>query len=130
MAVTFAAPSFKPGVYLLTSAKCESVLDLSSGDNKTVIGFPLHGLGNQQVCCPRSAWYLTFGTNPCSIQWKFEPLGAGFSIESVSSGLYMTTQFDIHPDGGKGWQIVVGTYPVAWQVEVVSEGTIRYVFFV
>ena len=41
--------SFQPGVYLLTNGKCDSVLDLSGGDNKSIIGFPLHGFENQQV---------------------------------------------------------------------------------
>ena len=40
---------WKPGVYSLVNAKGGTALDLSGGDNKSIIGFPVHDGTNQQV---------------------------------------------------------------------------------
>lgn len=39
----------EPGVYVLRNLRSNSVIDLSGGDGKSIIGFPRHGLENQQV---------------------------------------------------------------------------------
>lgn len=40
---------WKPGVYSLVNVQSGTVLDLSGGDDKSLIGFPAHGGKNQQV---------------------------------------------------------------------------------
>ena len=39
----------QPGVYKVVNVKGGTAMDLSGGDNKSIIGFTVHGQGNQQV---------------------------------------------------------------------------------
>lgn len=39
-----------PGTYKVVNVKGGTALDLSGGDNRSIIGFNVHGQGNQQVC--------------------------------------------------------------------------------
>ena len=41
--------TWKPGVYTIVNTKSGNALDLSAADDKSLIGFPLHGGKNQQV---------------------------------------------------------------------------------
>ena len=38
-----------PGTYVLLNAKSGTAVDMSGADNKTLIGYPMHGGPNQQV---------------------------------------------------------------------------------
>jgi len=79
------------GVYTMrNSAASETMMDLSGGDSKSIIGFPGHGLENQQ--------------------WHFERLGAGWSIRSVHTGSYLTIEKGL----GDRFPVVANAYPVAW----------------
>ncbi|KIP01456.1 carbohydrate-binding module family 13 protein, partial [Phlebiopsis gigantea 11061_1 CR5-6] len=49
-----------PGVYSLINARSGTAADLHGGDHRSLIGYTSHGGKNQQ--------------------WKFEPLGDGYSI--------------------------------------------------
>lgn len=42
--------SIEPGKYVFKNRLGEVALDLSGGDNKSIIGFTAHGGENQQVC--------------------------------------------------------------------------------
>jgi hypothetical protein len=41
--------TIEDGIYTITNVKSGTALDLSGGDNKSIIGFTVHGQGNQQV---------------------------------------------------------------------------------
>jgi hypothetical protein len=44
--------TFSAGTYTLTNVKAGVALDLSGGDNQSVIAFSIHGGPNQQVHVP------------------------------------------------------------------------------
>ncbi|KAF9489934.1 hypothetical protein BDN71DRAFT_1511727 [Pleurotus eryngii] len=68
----------RPGVYLLNNQKGGTAADLSGGDRRSLIGFPVHSGTNQQ--------------------WRFNPSGAGFSIQSVSDpDLYVSVSVAANP---------------------------------
>ncbi|PSR74593.1 hypothetical protein PHLCEN_2v9770 [Hermanssonia centrifuga] len=87
---------WKPGVYTIVNAQSGTVVDLSGADNKSVIGFPQHNGKNQQ--------------------WRFAPSGGGYTIQSVSSGEYLT--LDSISDGGA---LRMSPFPVAWRVDSGNE---------
>ncbi|KAJ8689298.1 hypothetical protein PTI98_013335 [Pleurotus ostreatus] len=85
--------TLKPGVYLLNNQKGGTAADLSGGDRRSLIGFPVHSGINQQ--------------------WRFNPSGAGFSIQSVSDpDLYVSVEglYQNVP-------VVAIPFPVSWVVE-------------
>jgi len=87
-------PSFDPGVYEIKNDVLGVSVDFNEMDRKSVVGYQYHGNGNQQ--------------------WEFAPLGKGWSIKSVSSGLYLTIEKGIGP----GVPIVASEYPAAWNVQI------------
>ncbi|KAI0338728.1 hypothetical protein BDW22DRAFT_1362432 [Trametopsis cervina] len=89
---------WKAGVYSLINVKSNSAMDLSAADDQSLIGFPPHTGRNQQ--------------------WKFEPLGEGYTIRSISSGRYLTVADSVVNEGA----LVASHFPVSWKVSVVSEG--------
>ncbi|GJE99691.1 RICIN domain-containing protein [Phanerochaete sordida] len=88
--------SWSPGVYSLVNAKSGTAADLSGGDGRSIIGYPLHSGKNQQ--------------------WNFESFGDGYTIRSVFSGLYLTMEDTI----GDGAVLVASSFPVSWKIEDVS----------
>ncbi|KZT30082.1 carbohydrate-binding module family 13 protein [Neolentinus lepideus HHB14362 ss-1] len=92
------------GTYTLVSMRANTAaMDLSGGDNKSIISFPVHGGVNQQ--------------------WSIMPLAHGpersYTIRSAVSGLYLT----IEPDAGTGAVKVVGNeFPASWVVDEVTSG--------
>ncbi|KAJ3486144.1 hypothetical protein NLI96_g4451 [Meripilus lineatus] len=90
------AASFSPGVYVLLNFASGSALDLSGGDSRSIIGFDCHGRENQQ--------------------WRFEQFGAGYIIQGIQHGTYLSFEGDL--SGGS--KIVASKYPVCWKVEVVE----------
>ncbi|KAI0697195.1 ricin B lectin domain-containing protein [Cerioporus squamosus] len=96
-------PVWAPGTYVLLNARGGTAVDLSGADNKTIIGYPMHGGPNQQ--------------------WEFIPTGHGYIIRCVrrsSEGhsLYLTTDGSVK----HGATIVASPYPVAWNVEPTEDG--------
>ncbi|TFK51223.1 hypothetical protein OE88DRAFT_1520932 [Heliocybe sulcata] len=92
------------GTYTLVSVKADTAaMDLSGGDNKSVISFPVHGAANQQ--------------------WSLMPLAHGpehsYTIRSTGSGLYLT----IEPDARTGAvRVVANEFPASWDVEEIYSG--------
>jgi len=95
--------SFEPGVYEIKNDLLGSTVELNEVDRKSVVGYQYTGKGNQQ--------------------WDFAPLGKGWTIKSVSSGLYLTLEKGI----GAGVPIVASEYPAAWgvQIELDDPGLVR-----
>jgi len=92
------------GRYIVIDACSGMVLDLSGADDRTLIAFGLHGGANQQ--------------------WEFLPCGPGFIINSVkSSDLFLTLQDlkRLYLEGSA--QLVTGTFPTCWEVEVMDNGS-------
>ncbi|KAI0631444.1 hypothetical protein C8Q77DRAFT_1061150 [Trametes polyzona] len=76
---------------------------MSGMDNKTLIGYPMHGGPNQQ--------------------WEFIPSGHGYVIRCVRRSkdghpLYLTTEEGLRENAA----IVASPYPVSWNVEQTEEG--------
>ncbi|KAI0643347.1 hypothetical protein C8Q79DRAFT_915533 [Trametes meyenii] len=76
---------------------------MSGMDDKTLIGYPMHGGPNQQ--------------------WEFIPSGHGYVIRcvrrsSVGHPLYLTTEDGLHDNAA----IVASPYPVTWDVEQTDDG--------
>jgi len=86
--------SIEPGVYEVKNDLLGTTVDFNEVDRKSVVGFQYHGKGNQQ--------------------WEFAPLGRGWTIRNVSSGLYLTLEKGI----GAGVPIVASEYPAAWNVQI------------
>ncbi|KAL5480561.1 hypothetical protein ACEPAI_1831 [Sanghuangporus weigelae] len=83
----------EPGVYVMRNLRSDSVIDLSGGDNKSIIGFPRHGFENQQ--------------------WEFGILGDGWYIRSAHSRAYLNIEKGL----GDGFPVIANNYPAAWVVE-------------
>ncbi|OCB90246.1 hypothetical protein A7U60_g2535 [Sanghuangporus baumii] len=83
----------EPGVYVMRNLRSDSVIDLSGGDSKSIIGFPRHGFENQQ--------------------WEFGILGDGWYIRSAHSGAYLNIEKGL----GDGFPVIANSYPAAWAVE-------------
>ncbi|KAL5513925.1 hypothetical protein ACEPAG_2686 [Sanghuangporus baumii] len=83
----------EPGVYVMRNLRSDSVIDLSGGDNKSIIGFPRHGFENQQ--------------------WEFGILGDGWYIRSAHSRAFLNIEKGL----GDGFPVIANGYPAAWVVE-------------
>ncbi|KAF9244435.1 carbohydrate-binding module family 13 protein [Melanogaster broomeanus] len=81
------------GIYSLINVKGNTCLDLSGGDNHSLIGYGYYGGPNQA--------------------WIFEPVGRDYYIKSVG-----TTQFlAIEGEPCDGQKVVGSPSPFAWDVE-------------
>ena len=85
--------TFEAGVYIVRNAKSNTVIDLSGGDRKSLMGYSHHGMENQQ--------------------WEFGPLGDGWCIRSLRNGGYFTLEKGMHD----GALLTTNSYPVAWAIE-------------
>ncbi|KAI0668230.1 hypothetical protein C8Q78DRAFT_980638 [Trametes maxima] len=95
--------AWAPGTYVLLNARSGTAVDMSGMDNKTLIGYPMHGGPNQQ--------------------WEFIPSGYGYVIRCVRRSaagdpLYLTTEDGLRDDAA----IVASPYPVTWDVEQTEDG--------
>jgi len=87
--------NIEPGRYKITNRKGGTALDLSGGDNKSIIGFEAHGQQNQQ-------WDIS------------EPDGEdNQTIQSVSSGKFLTLDAG---SPGDGVHIIAGDEPRKWAI--------------
>ncbi|KAL0948453.1 hypothetical protein HGRIS_011026 [Hohenbuehelia grisea] len=79
-------------VYRLINAKAGTALDLSGGDNSSIIGYPYHEGANQK--------------------WLLEWTGKGWTFKSSSNGLYLT----LSGTATDGTRLTVGSTPMEWHV--------------
>ena len=98
-------PIWTPGTYVLLNARTGAALDLSGADNRTAIGYALHGGANQQ--------------------WEFVPAGRGHVVRCVRRGADGRALYLALEEGraaGKGAGVVAGEFPVVWAVEAGEDG--------
>ena len=105
--------SIEPGVYEIKNDILGATVDFNEVDRKSVVGYQYHGKGNQQVSSSPGTG-VNLGRLNNNSQWEFAPLGKGWTIKNVSSGLYLTIEKGI----GAGVPIVASEYPVAWSVQI------------
>jgi len=102
---------FEQGRYIAMDVRSGMVLDLSGGDNLSLIAYRFHGSENQQ--------------------WEFRPCGEGFTINSVFNSKLFLTVRDLKELQLEGRvQIVTGTFPTCWEVEVMGIAEKPYEVFV
>jgi len=78
--------------YKILNVKGRTIVDLSGGDNKSIIGYDDHGGPNQQ--------------------WTFENTGSGWTIRSAGSGKYI----GIEGDPNDGTPLIAVDEPVVWDI--------------
>jgi len=79
--------------YSLINKKAHNAMDLSGGDNKSVIGYDFHGGDNQK--------------------WKLEQVGSQWALQNVATGNYLTVEGDSVQDGTP---LVVGGNKTVWDI--------------
>ncbi|KAA1473290.1 carbohydrate-binding module family 13 protein [Dentipellis sp. KUC8613] len=95
------------GTYTITNGQAGTALDLSGGDERSIIGFGFHGQGNQQ--------------------WTFEqPQGTGWTIRSVATGKFL----DIEGEPGDGTRVVASDCPREWDIWPDDEDSSAFRFFI
>jgi len=92
--------------YLLNAQAPDACVDLSLGDNRSVIAFPYHGGDNQK--------------------WTFTQEGDGWTIKNVMLGTYLAS------DGahGKGVHVIGSNDVTQWAAETDNQATNGYRFYV
>lgn len=113
-----APPMIEPGVYTLTDATWSMAMDLSGKDGKSLISYTKHSLDNQMVS-PNFAFgivrhFRDVYSRLIWPQWQIIPLGAGYCIRNVKSGLYVTVDNSLQEDT----TLVTTKYPVSWDIIV------------
>jgi len=83
-----------------------SVIDLSGGDNKTIIGYGYHAGKNQQ--------------------WTFQDTGSGWTIKAASSGLYLGVE--VTPANNA--PLVAVSSPFKWDIWHDNVDNSSYRFFI
>jgi hypothetical protein len=86
------------GIYSLTNLKGGTCIDLSGGDNVSIIGYEFHNGPNQA--------------------WKFESAGGDrtFNLRSTGSGQYLS----VAGEPGDGQKVVAAGSPYAWRIDDVQ----------
>jgi len=79
-------------VYKITNVKAGTVVDLSAGDNKTIIGYPDHDGPNQK--------------------WKFIWTDGAWAIQSAAVGTYI----GLDGAAANGTNLVAVSNPVTWDI--------------
>jgi len=95
-------------VYKLVNGKAGNVVDLSGGDNRSVIGYDWHGGDNQK--------------------WRFERLrdGPGWVIQNVGTGLFLSIDQSARDDV----RVVGSNDPTQWDVRNDEQDPTTYRLFV
>ncbi|KAK7682003.1 hypothetical protein QCA50_014967 [Cerrena zonata] len=78
--------------YRLINAKAGNVLDLSGGDNRSIIGYDWHGGENQK--------------------WELDNQGSGWTLRNKGTGLYLS----VDGYGQDGTPIVASENPTQWDI--------------
>ncbi|KAJ7437864.1 ricin B-like lectin [Mycena galericulata] len=94
------------GTYRILNAKAETAMDLSGGDNKSIIGYPYHNGENQH-------WTLT---------WT----GDSWTFRSASSGLYL----GLDGPPADGTHLVATSTPFQFDIWHDEKNTQNYRIFV
>ncbi|KAL0948452.1 hypothetical protein HGRIS_011025 [Hohenbuehelia grisea] len=83
---------YSGGTYIFVNAKAGNCLDLSGGDNFSIIGYDNHGGDNQK--------------------WRLESDGSGWHIQNVGTGKYLAV------DGfaGDGTPVIARDEPFTWDI--------------
>ncbi|KAL1674246.1 hypothetical protein EV122DRAFT_293580 [Schizophyllum commune] len=121
--------------YKITNSKGGTVVDLSAGDNTSIIGWPYHEGSNQQLCARhrprlRSRPYSTFvatDTNRLHLQWTLDWAGDGWNFRSLSTGKYISLG---GADAANGARLVAETDPFTWHIWTDEEVEGAYRIFV
>jgi len=93
--------------YKITNAAGGTVLDLSGGDNKSIIGYGDHDGSNQR--------------------WIFAHQHAGWTLQSVGTGLYL----GIEGAPGDGTPVVATQQPTThWEIEKDDQDSSTWRFYV
>ncbi|KAL0948451.1 hypothetical protein HGRIS_011024 [Hohenbuehelia grisea] len=79
--------------YKLTNEKAGNVLDLSGGDNKSIIGYEWHGSDNQK--------------------WRVQQDGNNWTIQNVGTGKWLA----VEGDAGDGAAVVGRDEPYQWEIK-------------
>ncbi|KAL4254141.1 Ricin B-like lectin [Abortiporus biennis] len=83
------------GVYILVNAKSGGALDLSGGDNRSIIGYDVHGSDNQK--------------------WRLEQVEGGqWRLQNVASGAYL--RVDGYAQDGTPVVAPQGDGPFEWDI--------------
>lgn len=93
-------------VYKLTNVLGGTVVDLSGGDNKSIIGYSDHNGPNQR--------------------WKFTHQHQGWTLKSAGSDLFL----GIESPAADGVRVVATQQPTFWEIEKDSDDLSVWRFFV
>ncbi|KAI4527729.1 hypothetical protein K525DRAFT_231673 [Schizophyllum commune Loenen D] len=93
--------------YKITNSKGGTVVDLSAGDNTSIIGWPYHEGSNQQ--------------------WTLDWAGDGWNFRSLSTGKYISLG---GADAANGARLVAETDPFTWHIWTDEEVEGAYRIFV
>ncbi|CAL1702557.1 unnamed protein product [Somion occarium] len=83
-------------VVTITNVKNGAAIDISGGDGKSIIGFPLHGGENQQ--------------------WRIDKMGEGHAIVNPHSGQYLHLTFE-----NDGIRSSASCFPLTWRLQKLGE---------
>ena len=107
--------SLEEGIYTITNVKSGTALDLSGGDNRSIIGFDFHGQGNQQVSnsLNQDDRRLQTSYRNFILQWSIQKKDCGYTIRGLSTGKFLSYEGSnlrdavkvIAADGEKIWEI-------------------------
>jgi len=94
------------GTYTIINVKAGTVVDLSAGDNTSIIGYPYHGGSNQK--------------------WTFTWVQGAWSIKSAGLGTYI----GLAGAATNGTKLVAVASPVPWDIWFDTVNPTTYRFFV
>ncbi|KAL1686543.1 hypothetical protein GGG16DRAFT_128635 [Schizophyllum commune] len=106
--------------YKITNSKGGTVVDLSAGDNTSIIGWPYHEGSNQQPS------FVT-DTDRLHLQWTLDWAGDGWNFRSLSTGKYISLG---GADAANGARLVAETDPFTWHIWTDEEVEGAYRIFV
>ncbi|KAI0072610.1 carbohydrate-binding module family 13 protein [Panus rudis PR-1116 ss-1] len=82
--------------YKLVNAKAHNVLDLSGGDNRSIIGYDWHGGDNQK--------------------WQVSQSGSGWVFRNVGTGLYLRPDIGGGNLAENGTPVIADSEPFEWDI--------------
>jgi len=83
------------GTYYLINKKAGNALDLSGGDNVSIIGYGLHDGDNQK--------------------WRLAGDGSGWTLQNASTGKWLSIEGSIE-SANNGTRVVAGSTQFAWDI--------------
>lgn len=102
--------------YKITNKLTRLVIDLSGGDNKSIIGFKFHG-GENQLVTAFTIFITCASYNHGTLQWITEEQDDGlWTIQSVSAQTYIGFENDLED----GTHLVALDKPQLWDIETLK----------